>query len=36
MSARVGAGFFSNAWGYLPWGLDSVPADVIELRRVER
>jgi hypothetical protein len=35
MSAEAGAGFFSNAWGYLPWGWGKEPLDTFDLWRIE-
>ncbi|HSN92386.1 MAG TPA: hypothetical protein VLS93_14235, partial [Anaeromyxobacteraceae bacterium] len=31
MSAAAGAGFYSNAWGYLPWGWDDGLVDAVDL-----
>lgn len=35
MSAEAGAGFFSNGWGYLPWGWGREPLDRYYLWVVE-
>jgi hypothetical protein len=35
MSAEAGVGFFSNAWGYLPWGWGTEPLDTFDLWRIE-
>jgi 4-amino-4-deoxy-L-arabinose transferase-like glycosyltransferase len=35
MSHEVGAGFFSNRWGLLPWGWGRDPLDVIDVWRIE-
>lgn len=35
MSQQGGAGFYSNAWGYLPWVWNDEPLDVFDLWRVE-
>jgi hypothetical protein len=35
MSHEIGAGFFSNAWGYLPWGWGTEPLDTFDLWRID-
>jgi hypothetical protein len=35
MDAAAGAGFYSNAWGYLPWAWGDDPLDTFELWRVD-
>lgn len=35
MSHEVSAGFFSNAWGYLPWAWGDLPLDIYDLWRVD-
>ncbi len=35
MSHEVGAGFFSNGWGYLPWGWGTEPLDTFDLWRID-
>lgn len=35
MDARVGAGFFSHGWGYLPWAWGHDPLDTCDLWRLE-
>jgi hypothetical protein len=35
MNVRLGAGFFSNAWGYLPWAWGDEPLDTFDLWRIE-
>jgi hypothetical protein len=35
MSHEVGAGFFSNAWGYLPWGWGTKPLATFDLWRID-
>jgi hypothetical protein len=35
MSHEAGAGFFSNSWGYLPWGWGTEPLDTFDLWRFD-
>jgi 4-amino-4-deoxy-L-arabinose transferase-like glycosyltransferase len=34
MNARLGAGFFSNGWGYLPWAWGDDPLDTFDLWQI--
>lgn len=35
MADEVGAGFFSNGWGLLPWMISAEPLDRYDVYRVE-